>query len=102
MLDKARGARITRRMNELKLTVEALAELCGVGTQAVYKWRRGYNLPSNRVIQLATHLKCTTDFLLLAVENVKGSSAEYLFNKIPLFERELLLAYLRRVYSNKE
>lgn len=102
MLDAERGDRITQRMEEQRLTVEELAELCEVSTQVVYKWRKGHTLPSNRVIQLKVYLNCTTDFILLGVERVENSRWDALLEGIPVYERELLFAYLKASYSNKK
>jgi len=98
-LDKARGLRITRRMEALSITVDAMAERCGVSIKTVYKWRAGHNLPSNRVIQLSKELACSTDSILVGHENPEVDEGAYLLGKMSVYDRGLLMALLRSMYQ---
>jgi len=86
-------------METLSTTVDAMAERCGVSIKAVYKWRAGHNLPSNRVIQLSEELECSTDYILLGVGNPDVTGAAHLLGQMPVYDRELLLAFLRASYQ---
>jgi transcriptional regulator with XRE-family HTH domain len=101
MLDRSRGRRINEQMERLNITYEELAERCGVSAKAVYKWTAGHNLPAMRVVQLASALSCTTDYLLLGLVGPKEDALLALVNDLPQQDKVALFNYLNAIYNKK-
>src|SRR5688572_25911366 len=84
------GGRIQERRKELKKSVRALADVCGVTPQAVYQWERGdtKNLKLINLVHTVEFLRTTMRWL------VTGRGAKE-FRGTPLEpdEAELLASY---------
>jgi transcriptional regulator with XRE-family HTH domain len=102
MKDEIRGARITSRMKELKITAEKLATMCNVSPKTIYKWKGGETLPDHRVMQIAKHLDWTTDTLLMGHNNPNANEFVTLINSIPRKDATALLNLIKTIYSDHQ
>lgn len=101
MLNKERGQRIKRLLRRKGWQQSQLSDVCHVAVQTVNKWVAGHTLTDHVVINLCRHLECSADYLLLGVVTEDIADIERLMAKMPLFNRELMKAYLRAAYGDK-
>ena len=50
------------------LTKEELACVLGVDRKTLRKWVNGGNIPTNKLVEMATFFGCSTDYLLSTTE----------------------------------
>ena len=60
---KARGLRMKKRMDELKITISMLAKHCFVSDRSVYNWLNGKGMESKYVEPICGMLQITSDYL---------------------------------------
>lgn len=88
-------------MHEQKYTAKDLAERCAVSVDTVYKWLGGATLSDHTLLKLKKHLSTSTDYILDGKKPPITGSLGFLVAKMPPDERDLILAYLRKVYIDK-
>ena len=99
--DKERGARIKELMKERGYKAKDLAEKCAVSTSTVNAWVAGKTLNDHTLLKLKRHLSTSTDYILDGTKPPITGSLGFLVAKMPPDEREMILAYLRKVYIGK-
>lgn len=97
------GKAIALRRNEAGLTQEKVAEMLGIGNEAVSRLERGTAIPSViRLFELAEIFGCETADLLTAGSTQVTDQARYvsqLLNSLDQADRQLLLSIMEQLSS---
>jgi transcriptional regulator with XRE-family HTH domain len=100
-LAKQLGAAIARKRENLGLTQEQVAELFGIGNQAISRIERGAVMPTiPRLFEFADVFKCGVDELLLKASDRDGDQAVALGRELASLQssdREFITVIVRQL-----
>ncbi len=102
-LAKQIGQCIAVRRIRLRMSQEQLAEMLGIGNEAVSRLERGLIMPSiGRLVEIADIFSCGTDELVMEMSTRAGDQGEYLamqLAKLAAADRALVMSLLNQLIA---